>query len=266
MERGITAAHVDGYYAVAKGIADAVSVDPELRAHVHPCLEAAAPDAGCVDDAIDAFGLRAFRRPLDETERSEALASFEEGQSQLSFEDGLALALMTILQSPPFLYRLELGTGSEALASYPLSAYELASRLSYFLTGGPPDEPLLEAAASGALDDESAYASEVDRLASSDMARLQVRHFFTEWLGLDRIPVPQHSVAFLDGIDPAAAAVEMRGELETLVEHHVFVERSDFAGMMSSNLAIPGVNLALVYGVGATVAPHPSVMAIATDC
>src|SRR5262245_38902111 len=65
MERGITAAHVDTYYSVAKTIADAVSVDPALRARVHPCLEAA-PDAACIEDAVDAFGLRAFRRPLQE--------------------------------------------------------------------------------------------------------------------------------------------------------------------------------------------------------
>ncbi|HZO12872.1 MAG TPA: DUF1592 domain-containing protein [Polyangiaceae bacterium] len=257
MERGITAAHVDTYYSVAKGIADAVSVDPTLRARVHPCLESAQPDAACIEDAVDAFGLRAYRRPLQDSERSEILASFDEGDSQLSYEDGLALALMTILQSPAFLYRLELGAGTDAVPSFRLSAYELATRLAYFFTGAPPDDALLAAAANGALEDEAAYAAEVERLASSDAARDQVRRFFTEWLALDRVPVPQHSATFLDGIDPAAAAAEMRTELETLVEHHVFEAGSDFAALMSSNLAVPGQNLAQIYGVDAATTATP---------
>ena len=254
MELGITAGHVDAYYGVSKALANAVSADPTLRERVHPCLAEAAPDTACVESAIDAFAPRAFRRPLEAAERDDILASYQAGATQLSFEDGLALALMTILESPWFLYHVELGDRGEAAESYELSDDELASRLSYLLTGGPPDDALLAAVADGAMADEARYQAEIDRLLSSAAARLQVRRFFTEWLSFDRIPVPQQSASFLDGVDPAAAAAEMRSELEALVDYHVFDESESVAGLMRSDAAYAGPNLAMIYGIGEATA------------
>jgi hypothetical protein len=248
MELGITAGHVDAYYAVAKALADVVSLDATLRERVHPCLAEAAPDMACVESAIDDFAARAFRRPLEAAERDDILASYQAGATQLSFEDGLALALMTILESPQFLYHVELGDGGEAVPTYELADHELASRLSFLLTAGPPDETLMAAVADGALGDEARYEAEIDRLLASDAARLQVRRFFTEWLSIDRIPVPQQSATFLDGVDAAAAALEMRSELEALVDWQVFDQTESFAGLMRSDAAFAGANLAMIYG------------------
>ncbi len=251
MERGITAAHVDSYYAVAKAVADYASTDMTTRALIHSCLADAAPDQACVAEAMESFGLRAFRRPLSDDERLDILASFDDGAAQLSFDDGLALALMAVFQMPAFLYHLELGDGGEAAQQFELTSYELASRLSYFLTGGPPDAALLALAKSDALKDEANYGAEVARLIGSPRAAQHIARFFTEWLGLDRIPVPQHSPASLGNVDPATAAQEMAAELQALIAYHVVEHGSDYATMMTSNLAVPGDNLAEIYGVPA---------------
>jgi hypothetical protein len=249
MERGITSAHVDAYFAVAKAVADHVSADGAARTTIFTCLGGAAPDRACVEEAMGSFGRAAFRRPVGGDEMSDILAAFDAGAAQLAFEDGLALALMTIFQSPAFLYHLELGEGTAATAEVALSQYELASRLAYFLTGAPPDAALLDLAGSGALADEATYAGEIKRLLATPAAAEHVERFFTEWLRLDRIPVPQHSSEFLDGIDAVALAAETQAELQALAGYHVLDRHSDYATMLSSNIAVPSDNLALVYGV-----------------
>ncbi|MEJ7729678.1 MAG: DUF1588 domain-containing protein [Polyangiaceae bacterium] len=216
-----------------------------------PCLVEASADEACVTGAIDAFGRRVLRRPVSDDERTEMRAAFDAGKSQLSFEDGVALLVLAFLESPDFLYRVEVGTdavpGEED--TWILGDYELATRLAYLLTGAPPDDELLDEAESGGLADDARYRAQVERLAGGNGARHQVLSFFVEWLGIDRIPVPQHSADFLGGIDPAAAVGEMRAELETATLHHVFEAPAGFSVLVDSDLAFPGPALGQIYGV-----------------
>lgn len=71
--------------------------------------------------------------------------------------------------------------------AYVLDAYEYASALSYFLTGGSPDEDLIAAAASGAIFDDSTLEEHVDRMMDSSLGRQQVGRFAGIWFGTDDI-------------------------------------------------------------------------------
>jgi hypothetical protein len=252
MARGVSSAHVDAHWAVAKQVGAAVGSTPELRARMAPCLADASADDACVDDAIESFGLRVLRRPITEDEHARLRTAFDAGKSQLSFEDGVALLVIALLESPSFLYRVEVGTDPVAGEQdmYVLGDYEIATRLSYLLTGAPPDEELLEEAASGGLGDESRFRAQLQRLAASGGAPPHVLSFFVEWLGMDRIPVPQHSPEFLGSIEPAAAVVEMRAELEKATMHHVFDAQAPFAALVASDVSFPGPMLGQIYGVG----------------
>src|SRR5262249_42215060 len=93
------------------------------------------------------FATRAFRRPSTEAEEKAFVAVFEKAtKGGAKFHDAVKDALQVILTSPQFLFLIE---ASKTPDAEPLDNYELASKLSYFLWNGPPDEQLLKLAASG---------------------------------------------------------------------------------------------------------------------
>ena len=90
----------------------------------------------CVSQFIQSFGKRAFRRPVQPDEAKRLTAVFTTGRTKYGATMGVQLMLQAILQSPHFLYRVELGapamTGAPVVA---LGPWELATRLSYLLVG-----------------------------------------------------------------------------------------------------------------------------------
>src|SRR5690606_24295831 len=91
----------------------------DLAAHAVENLEGLVPcelsegDAACAEAFIDAFGKRAYRRPLGAEERAELLSVFNLGAQSQGFETGIRLVIQAALQSPYFLYMIELGDGSQ---------------------------------------------------------------------------------------------------------------------------------------------------------
>ncbi len=137
-----------------------------------------------------------FRRPIE----SELLATYVSLAESLwaddpsvRVDDALHLALRRALMSPRFLYR--------SVRPGVLDTYDLASRLSYFLTSGPPDAPLLAKAADGTLGDSEVLAAETRRLAAGDASQAFVHGFTSQWLGTrhlkDIMPDPR-LLAFFD--------------------------------------------------------------------
>jgi len=123
----------------------------------------------CRDAFTRGLGRRLFRRPLSEEEVLDyaGLAAEVEEVQDASFEDGVVAVTQALLQAPDFLYRLEDEVRGEVDDIRPISGYELASRLSFFLWQSGPDDELLDFAASvppnGPVD-KSALAAQVDRM------------------------------------------------------------------------------------------------------
>ncbi|MCH2374489.1 MAG: DUF1587 domain-containing protein, partial [Planctomycetes bacterium] len=93
-------------------------------------------------EALVDFARRAWRRPLEPGEDDELrgyYAALREREA-LSHDDAFRTALARILVSPRFLYRVE--RPREGGRAVPISAWELASRLSYFLWSSLPDSEL----------------------------------------------------------------------------------------------------------------------------
>lgn len=141
-------------------------------------------NAGCADQFIVSFGQRAFRRPLTAEETARYQQLFVDYEAS-GFASAVRLVLQTMLQSPNFLYHLELAPAPNGAAITPLSGYELASRLSFALWNTLPDADLLAAAAAGTLDGEQGLRAQAERLLGSDRARDALASFHLQWLGLD---------------------------------------------------------------------------------
>lgn len=145
------------------------------------------PDAqnfdSCISEILTPFMKKAYRRPVttDEVQERLALANtvFESSGSP---QTGLSAALKSVLLSPHFIYRVELGAPDSPDAT-PLSGYELATRLSYFLWASMPDQALFDAAEAGELSPAGPELREqVTRMLADPKAEGFIESFAGQWL------------------------------------------------------------------------------------
>jgi len=182
--RGVTAPLIEQYLLAAEGLATRAST----RNDVLPCDPASAGEASCADRFIRTFGQNAYRRPLDDDEVRALQTSFDEGRRTGTFQTGVRYVIEHVLQSPSFLYRVELGEPSVppgAVAK--LTGWERASRLSYFLWQTMPDRALFAAAASGELATKEQILAQARRMLADPKARPTLAKFADQWLGLDKV-------------------------------------------------------------------------------
>ncbi len=148
-----------------------------------------APASTCATSFIQAFGRVAFRTTLATSDARLTTYSklFMAGSSN---SDGAQAVISAMLQSPYFLYRLELGKQSGS--SFALTPYEVATELAYTLTGTAPDSTLLTAADSvnsGSTAMSAMIDAQAMRLVASGAASnsTAVMGFMNGWLGLPRL-------------------------------------------------------------------------------
>jgi hypothetical protein len=134
---------------------------------------------------ITSFARRAFRRPPEDRVIDKLVEIAEAGCSQpgKSFEDGIKQAMVAVLSSPRFLFRVEgVEQGHESEASAPIDEYALASRLSYFLWSTMPDQDLFDLAGRGEL--RKHLPSQVSRMLKDPRAQALISNFVGQWLEL----------------------------------------------------------------------------------
>ena len=136
-------------------------------------------------EVIRAFATKAFRRPITKMEDEFLLRvwqkSFEQGRD---FHQSIKDALLVVLTSPQFLFLIE---NSDSPHAETLDAYELATKLSYFLWNTAPDDRLLELAAANTLHDF--LDMEIDRMIEDWRFAQFVEQFTSQWLSLDKLDV-----------------------------------------------------------------------------
>lgn len=133
-------------------------------------------------DASLRFAERAWRRPLEAREKAGLLDLYaslrDEGQEH---DPALRGLLARVLVSPNFLYRIE--QPAEGVEPQPVSAWELAGRLSYFLWSSMPDGELFRLAANGSIREPKVLVGQVGRMLQQDRTRALAVEFAAQWLG-----------------------------------------------------------------------------------
>lgn len=178
-------ATVAAYYAAA--IAAAAAAD---LTKLVPCDAAAiaATPADCAGKFIDAIAPKAYRRPVDAESRAALLAVYTAVSAQFGFETGVRALIEQLLQSPYFLYHLELEERGLGVGAVKVSGYSMASRLSYLIWGSMPDDALFAKAAAGELSTAEQIEAEARRLLTDQRARVGLFNFYEQWLRADRLP------------------------------------------------------------------------------
>jgi hypothetical protein len=150
-----------------------------------PCDHASLGDAGCAAQFVQKFGMRVYRRPLSAPEQERYAAEYQAFAGS-GYDNGLRVVVETMLQSPSFLYRPEIGAGA-AQTDGPslLLPFELASRLAFFLWSSSPDDELLAAASASKLGSEDELRAQATRLLADPRSRDTIASFHRQWLGVD---------------------------------------------------------------------------------
>jgi hypothetical protein len=176
-----------GVNIVSAAVAAAVADDPTVLLPGPLAGTDAAPET--VDEWLQTFLPRAFRRAVPDDERALFVDFFTDHAEASGNDVALQLLLQAILQSPSFLYRLELDdTGpADERGRVPASSAEMATRLSYFLWGTMPDDELLQAGLDGELGTAEGVASQAARLLDDPRSLDAVQSFHRQWLDLDRV-------------------------------------------------------------------------------
>ncbi len=199
---------------------------------------------------IELFASRAFRGRTPAPDYLDRLvALFEARRSRGdSFEDALKEPLSVVLSSPGFLYLCE---PSSDRGPRRLNSFELATRLSYFLWSGPPDDELVALAHSEALQNPAVLAAQADRMMAHDRSRQFASGFTHQWLGMDRLDFFQFDFKLHRGFDDstkAAAREEVYQTMSCLLRQNLSLRRllkSDFVvinGLLASYYGLDGVS------------------------
>lgn len=184
---------------------------PESHRRIFGDGEGDRDETSAAREIISSFMSRAWRRPIGETEITRKLKLFETMRGQCdTFEEAVIEVLASVLSSPQFLYVSNTTetsdgklTGEPSLSGETslMDAYALANRLSFFLWGSIPDQPLLTLAASGDLTKEEVLASQVDRMIDDPRRARFAEHFVHQWLNMELLEF-QNFKQQVRGFDP----------------------------------------------------------------
>lgn len=136
----------------------------------------------CVKQIVTNLVTRAYRRPAAPEDVERLLTLVDEVRKHDSVEQGIRLAIESILVSPSFLFRIE--RDRTDTGSYQISDYELASRLSYFLWSSMPDDELFQRAGEQRLHDPAVLNAQAQRMLQDPKSSALVENFGEQWLNL----------------------------------------------------------------------------------
>jgi len=234
------------YEAAADELASAALLDPT----VVTCDPRALGGDACVTQILGHFAKRAWRRPVAADELTRLVGMVRDAETRgLTFAEGLHLALESTLLSVSFLFRIELDPDPASDVPHPLTEYELASRLSYFLWSTMPDDVLFAYADAKKLSEPATFEREVHRMLKDPRAAALVDDFASQWL-LQTLSGATPDAAVFPGFDEALRA-SMGAETKAFVGSFLFEDQSlldvfdapftYLDGRMAAHYGIPGL-------------------------
>lgn len=240
---------LEKYLAAADKIVEAAWQKPETRRRIVSQEPKNNDDRKAAETSLRNFARRAYRRPVRD-EEVERLLRFVDlvRKNGDPLDLGLKLAARAILVSPNFIFRVEKDRPAPAGKSgSPISEFELASRLSYFLWSSMPDEELFRQAEKNEL--RKNLEAQVRRMLADAKSRALVDNFAGQWLQLRNLrlktvnPDPDRFPAFSE-----ALRLAMIRETELFFEHLLREDRNLFE-FLDADWTFVNERLAKHYGI-----------------
>ena len=247
----LSSSEVESYEVLALDVASQV-LSPSRRDTLIPCRARndSAFDGECAREFISTVGLHLFRRPLSEDEIGSFSSMASSATDSLGgFYTGLRAALVGMMVSPEFLFRIERSVPSaEAPGMRRLDAWSRASRLSFFLWNTTPSPALLQAAQSGELMFEDGLNQQIERMMASPRVEDGLRAFFSDMLAFDRFDTLDIDTTlypkFTKNVEDEAREQTLR-----TIAHHLLDRGADYRDLFDSRKTFLTPALAALYGV-----------------
>ena len=266
MAQDVQDSHVKATYEVAVALGAQLTKAMNISQVFGSCaFQATKPDAACINNFITSFGARALRRPLTPDEVTFYRGFY--GTSDVPDPAAFADVIAGFLTAPQFLYLVEHGDQPVAGKTnvYTLSAYELASRLSYQFTQSMPDDALYAAAADGSLiTDPNVYTAQLDRLLADPRAQTALDEFFFDYFKLFQNDI--HNLPGLNARDNdvrfkafaganlpcATLGTDRQNDIIDMANYFTFTQPGSFSDLLTTDLSFAKTKeLATIYGVPA---------------
>lgn len=245
------------YRSVAGLVAKQVIQTPALKSKFMECTPAG-DGTDCLKETIAKFGRKAFRRPIspdDQKRFDDLLAQRAEITENNTADEVAEVLLSAFLVSPAFLLRSELAeTPGATPGVFALNSHEVASRLSFMLTGSVPDQTLRDEADKDALKTPEQILTQAKRLMDTDGARSVAAEFHRTYLAY----APNLSFwdsAALKGKDPVFAKFTKElvpdtiAETERLFDYVVFDLGGSFKDLVLTDVGFVTAGTAPLYGL-----------------
>jgi hypothetical protein len=254
---GVSRLLVDGYRGIAKQIANEVTANAAAVTATAECDPAAIGEEGCREQFLSSYLARAFRRPPDAEELAAYGTAFDDGKALGGdFASGVRAVVERSLQSAQFLYRVERGEAVDAARNLARpAAYEMATRLAYFLWGSMPDPLLLDAAQQGKLATKEGVLEEARRLLADDRAKDSVRYFHTMLFGTSGLNHLERDATFYPTFEPGMGAL-FRQETEQFLDDVIWNGNGDLASIFTAPYTFVNEKLANFYGFAGVTGDH----------
>jgi len=240
---GVNRVEIGGPYNTA-GNADTPS-----RRRVFVCHPATSKEeTSCAKQILTNLARRAYRRPVTDNDVTTLLEFYDAARKDdEGFEAGIRSALVRILVSPDFLFRVERDPVNATLGAHRVSDLELASRLSFFLWSSVPDEELLQTAEQGRLHEQATLEQQVLRMLSDVRSNALVSNFASQWLYLRNLRTVTPDIYQFPMFDDNLRD-SMRQETELFVGSQVHEDRP-LLDLLRANYTFLNERLARHYGI-----------------
>jgi hypothetical protein len=219
------------------------------RAKIFICYpKSASEEQPCAQQIVASLARHAYRRPVGDADLAAPMHFYQAGRDKHGFEGGIQQALMAILASPKFLYRVEAPPAdARPGAAFRIGDLELASRLSFFLWSQGPDDELLGVAGALKLHEPEVLEKEVRRMLADPRSNALVYNFADEWLNVDEVDRIEPDPSLFPQFDgPLRAAFKRETELFV---GSVLRENQSVIRLLDGNWTFVNERLARHYGI-----------------
>jgi len=251
-------ATLQSYQSAAESVAAAVVASAATLGAIAPC-SAGTNARTCAQTFVQTFGTLAYRAPItDPADIARHMALYDVGAST-SNAHGIEIVLRGMLQSPRFLYRVEVGTTEQVSPNaVKLSGYELAARLSYDFWNTLPDAPLTQAAATGALATKTQVSAQLTRMLQDPKGATVVR--LLEGLTQPAsLPYTVKDPTMYPAWNAAGSTLpaSMQGQAQAFFDDVLHNQGGTLTSLLTSSTVFVNADLASYYGVtgGSTFQP-----------
>jgi hypothetical protein len=211
-----------------------------------------ADEPACAKQIVTSLAAEAYRRPATAAEISRLMPFYEEEAAKNGFEAGVRASLEAILASPHFIFRLEKApTDARSGGTYRVADIDLASRLSFFLWGLPPDQPLIDAAQRKELSTVAGLEKQARRMLADPRSDALAERFAAQWLRLQDVDKVHPDPNFYPNFDENIADA-MRTETKLFFQNLLRDDRPVLE-MLTADYTFLNERLARHYGIKGVV-------------